>query len=85
MPLRYRERRRILEELELDGPCCSVPEAFEDGAALLEAVCERGLEGLVAKRLNEPYRPGERSWPKVKNRAYLPFAPRLNGQPCSGQ
>jgi hypothetical protein len=38
MPLRYRERRRILEELELDGPCCSVPEAFEDGAALLEAV-----------------------------------------------
>jgi hypothetical protein len=40
MPLRYCERRRILEELELDGPCCSVPvpEAFEDGAALLEAV-----------------------------------------------
>lgn len=47
-----------------------MPEAFEDGAALLEAVCGRGLEGVVAKRLNEPYRPGERSWLRVKNRAY---------------
>jgi len=33
-------------------------------------VCERGLEGIVCKRLGEPYRPGERRWVKVKNRDY---------------
>lgn len=32
--------------------------------------CEQELEGVVAKRLNEPYRPGERAWIKTKNRAY---------------
>ena len=40
------------------------------GAALFEAVCEQELEGVVAKRLNEPYRPGDRAWVKTKNRAY---------------
>jgi len=33
---------------------------FEDGEALLAAVCERGLEGVVAKRERDPYRPGDR-------------------------
>jgi len=42
---------------------------FEDGAALFAAVSERGLEGVVAKRDRDPYRPGERQWVKVKNRA----------------
>jgi bifunctional non-homologous end joining protein LigD len=67
---RYRERREMLEGLRLDGSQWRVPEAFEDGSALWEAVCEHELEGVVAKRLNEPYLPGERSWLKVKNRAY---------------
>jgi bifunctional non-homologous end joining protein LigD len=35
--------------------------------ALWDSVCERGLEGVVAKRLSEPYRPGERSWLRRKN------------------
>ena len=35
---------------------------------LFEAVCERELEGVVAKRQNGRYRPGERGWLKVKNR-----------------
>jgi ATP-dependent DNA ligase len=47
-----------------------VPEAFEDGPALWEAVCEHELEGIVARRLDEPYRCGERAWVKIKNRAY---------------
>ncbi len=38
--------------------------------ALFDAVCEQELEGVVAKRLNEPYRPGERAWVKTKNREY---------------
>ncbi len=33
------------------------PERFDDGEALLEATGTLGLEGLVAKRLDEPYRP----------------------------
>ena len=36
---------------------------------LWDAVCEHELAGLVAKRVHEPYLPGERSWVKVKNRA----------------
>lgn len=31
---------------------------------------ERGLEGVVAKRLRDRYWPGERGWVKTKNRAY---------------
>jgi bifunctional non-homologous end joining protein LigD len=66
----YRERRRILEGLALAGPRWLVPEAFDDGAALWNAVCEHELEGVVVKRLDESYLPGERRWVKVKNRAY---------------
>ena len=33
-------------------------------------VCSQGLEGVVAKRLDEPYRPGERGWVKQENPAY---------------
>ena len=41
-----------------------------DGAALWDLVQERDLEGIVAKRLGSPYRPGKRSreWAKVRNR-----------------
>ena len=46
------------------------PDTFEDGAALLAAVCERGLEGVVAKLNSSTYRPGDRGWVKIKNRAY---------------
>jgi bifunctional non-homologous end joining protein LigD len=62
----YRERREILELLEF-GAGCHLSPRFEDGEALWESVCERRLEGVVAKRLNEPYRPGERTWIKRKN------------------
>jgi bifunctional non-homologous end joining protein LigD len=51
------------------GPWC-VTETFDDGHALFGAVCEHGLEGVVAKRRGERYRPGERRWIKTKNRNY---------------
>jgi bifunctional non-homologous end joining protein LigD len=43
---------------------------FDDGDALLAAAREQGLEGVVAKRLDSPYRPGRRSpeWQKLKLR-----------------
>ena len=68
--LAYRDRRRLLEELDLSGPCWRTPAAHEgDGAALLAATREQGLEGVVAKRLDSIYEPGRRSgaWSKVKN------------------
>ena len=67
---RYRERRSILDALDLNGPYWTTPCAFDDGETLRMAVCERGLEGVVAKRLDERYWPGARRWVKWKNPAY---------------
>jgi ATP-dependent DNA ligase len=43
---------------------------FDDGHALYQAVCDQGLEGVVAKRSASTYRPGQRGWVKVKNPGY---------------
>jgi bifunctional non-homologous end joining protein LigD len=66
----HRERRRLLEELRLDGPQWRTPEVFEDGEALWEAVCEQGLEGVVAKRRSGRYLAGRSGRIKTKNRDY---------------
>ncbi len=70
LELPYEERRARLRELALDGPNWKTPDhVVGDGAAVLEAACSTGLEGVVAKRLDSPYVPGRRStrWLKVKN------------------
>ena len=70
-PRPYVERRRVLEDLVDGRRCWQVPAWHAgDGAALLEAARTRGLEGLVAKRLDSRYEPGKRSpnWRKVKIR-----------------
>ena len=70
LALPYRQRRKLLAELDLTGPSWRTPAHREgDGAALLEASEAQGLEGIVAKRLDSPYEPGRRSraWIKVKN------------------
>jgi ATP-dependent DNA ligase len=54
-----------------------VAETFDEGEALFEAVCEQGLEGIVAKRRSEPYRPGDRAWTKTKNRSYWRYGEEL--------
>jgi bifunctional non-homologous end joining protein LigD len=66
----YSERRKLLEGLELGGPHWAVPPSETGGgAAVAKAARDSGLEGVVAKRLDSPYRPGVRdtSWLKVKN------------------
>ncbi len=66
----YADRRARLAELALDGERWQTPEhVVGDGAGLLGATREQGLEGVVAKRLDCPYEPGRRSrtWVKVKN------------------
>jgi bifunctional non-homologous end joining protein LigD len=70
MELPYRERRELLEQLHLDGPAWRTPAAHIGGGRdFLRATAEHGLEGIVAKRLDAPYRPGQRSphWVKIKN------------------
>lgn len=66
----YQERRDLLEALGLQGPTWVTPEAFDDGPSLWAAVCEYGLEGVIAKKLTSRYQPGQRGWVKVKNRKY---------------
>jgi bifunctional non-homologous end joining protein LigD len=66
----YGERRDLLVSLGLDGRGWATSETFEDGQALYAAVCEQGLEGVVAKKHSGLYRPGERGWIKVKNPSY---------------
>ena len=64
------ERRRRLEALVKPGGQVFVSPQFEDGEALLVAAREQELEGVVAKRVDSRYRPGQRSvdWHKVKLR-----------------
>jgi bifunctional non-homologous end joining protein LigD len=70
LDLPYSDRRRLLEQLELDGDSWQTP-GYSVGRAheLLAASAERRLEGIVLKRLDSVYAPGKRSgaWLKVKN------------------
>jgi bifunctional non-homologous end joining protein LigD len=58
--LTYAKRRELLETLELGGGFWFLPPVFEDGPGLFAATCEQGLEGVVAKRRDSLYRPGDR-------------------------
>ena len=59
----YDERRTALESLQLSGETFTTTESFRDvsGQDVLAAAVQNGLEGVVAKRRDSPYRPGRRS------------------------
>ena len=69
--LEYSQRRMLLDELELTGPFWQTPPWFagEDFQAVRDVSIQRGMEGVVAKRLDSRYLPGQRSdgWRKIKN------------------
>jgi bifunctional non-homologous end joining protein LigD len=68
--LGYEGRRDALGELGLDGPSFQTPGyRLGEGSELFAASREKGLEGVVAKRLGSAYEPGRRgrSWLKIKN------------------
>jgi bifunctional non-homologous end joining protein LigD len=70
LALPYEERRERLEALKLSGGNWQTPPYVEgEGDTLLKASKERGLEGIMAKRLDSKYEPGRRSpaWLKIKN------------------
>jgi bifunctional non-homologous end joining protein LigD len=62
LDLPYAERRRRLDELELSGPRWQTAPWFPgEGTAVRAAAEQQGLPGVLAKRLDAPYRPGEPS------------------------
>lgn len=74
--LGYDQRRQLLETLVEPGPTWQLASVHrEGGAELLAAVAERGMEGIVAKRVTSTYQPGQRSpdWAKVKARRRQEF------------
>jgi len=69
--LPYLQRRELLEGLGLDGPRWRTPRYRHDGGAdLLEAARRQGLEGIVSKRCDSPYRPGKRTGEWIKTRVW---------------
>jgi bifunctional non-homologous end joining protein LigD len=54
-----------------DGIFLSDFEQGEIGPDLFRAACNMGLDGLVSKRQDRPYRGGRsKDWVKVKNRSH---------------
>jgi DNA ligase D-like protein (predicted ligase) len=67
LPLRKR-KARLRGALEFDGPIRFNPHRNgEHGEELYREACEKGLEGVIAKRADSPYRGGRsRDWLKLK-------------------
>jgi DNA ligase D-like protein (predicted ligase) len=68
-PLPLRERKaRLRRALSFHGPVRFTPHRNEHGEELFRDACRRGLEGVIAKRADSPYRSGGRSrdWLKLK-------------------
>lgn len=64
------ERRARLAGLDLSRSGWQVPPEYDDGAMLLQATRAQGLEGIVSKRVDSTYRPGQRTphWLKFPHR-----------------
>jgi bifunctional non-homologous end joining protein LigD len=65
----YVERKAALRKLLRHGRGIQYVEHAEGhGDRLFEAVCELGLEGVVSKKLDAPYKSGpSKAWLKIKN------------------
>ena len=64
------QRRTTLQELALADVHWQVPDAYDDGAMLMEATAQQGLEGIVSKKRSSRYLPGRRTadWLKFPHR-----------------
>jgi bifunctional non-homologous end joining protein LigD len=65
----YVERKAALRKLVRHGRGIQYVEHAENhGDRLFEAVCKLGLEGIVSKKLDAPYKSGpSKAWLKIKN------------------
>jgi ATP-dependent DNA ligase len=70
-PLPLAERKRQLADLLPDdtGPLYKVFALAEHGRALFEATRKMELDGILAKRISDPYGP-ETVWYRIRNPAY---------------
>ena len=68
--LPWTARREALTDLVADIPRVQLSPVYDDGAQLLSATRDQGLEGVVSKRRGSAYRPGQRSadWLKFPHR-----------------
>ncbi len=65
----FEDRRAVLDPMleGLQGTVRLSEMIDNDGAALLANACDLGLEGIIAKRLGSPYKPGRGGdWRKIK-------------------
>ncbi len=64
----YSDRRRYLSQCLLPAAQVQLVHSSDDAEKLYAASMEHGFEGIIAKRLDSPYQPGQRSraWLKVK-------------------
>jgi len=69
------QRKELLNTITSDNEIFLFSESFDDGKALYEKALEENLEGIVAKKTDSPYVPGERSydWLKVPTRRRQEF------------
>jgi ATP-dependent DNA ligase len=73
------ERKRLLGDLlpEDTGPLYKILTLDEHGRALFSAIKKMDLEGMVAKRKSDPYKPGT-TWYKIKNPGYTQSEGRMD-------
>jgi ATP-dependent DNA ligase len=65
-----RERKAVLKQLLRGWHDLVVMDGIAgEGSLLFQKVCELDLEGIVAKRMSDPYGP-DTKWFKVLNRSY---------------
>jgi hypothetical protein len=67
---RYRERRSILEALDLNGPHWTTPARSPTGRRWSQPSASAASKASSAKKVDERYWPGARRWVKWKNPAY---------------
>jgi bifunctional non-homologous end joining protein LigD len=66
LPLRAR-KARLRDTLRFQGPIRFTPHRNERGEEMFEEACRKGLEGVIAKRADSPYRATRSSdWRKLK-------------------
>jgi bifunctional non-homologous end joining protein LigD len=62
------DRKALLQQLGLPAPLRFSEHLAQDGSVMFEHACRLGLEGIVSKRIDLPYRPGRgEHWRKTKS------------------
>jgi len=64
--LPFAERRAALERMELRPPLTLTPITGDPALARQWLAAGKGIDGIVAKRRDQPYEPGRRGWIKIK-------------------